>query len=140
MGIFYASSRYLQSIAMKVAERMVPMPPKSKSALAPSVTVRDKKGSKFISIVSTAYDLANLSEDLSIPSAVYLSLPRPVTEFFSELIENEQFNQYILTDSKFKIVPLDEKIFVGNVRISKEATHDSALEMESLYISKYLNY
>ena len=84
--------------------------------------------------------LANLSEDLSIPSAVYLSLPRPVTEFFSELIENEQFNQYILTDSKFKIVPLDEKIFVGNVRISKEATHDSALEMESLYISKYLNY
>jgi hypothetical protein len=39
---------------------MVPM--KNTSTLAPSVTHRDSKGRKFVSIVETAYDKAELSE------------------------------------------------------------------------------
>ena len=39
------------------------MAPMSKKALAPSVTVRDAKGLKFISIVEAAYNKAGLSEE-----------------------------------------------------------------------------
>src|SRR3989338_2568543 len=57
--------------------------------------------------------LSNLSNDISIPATIYLTLDTEMAAFFSEIIKTEQFNQYTLTESKFKIVFLSADVFHG---------------------------
>src|SRR3990167_7941734 len=44
--------------------------------------------------------LANLSNDISIPETIYMVVDKDLAGFFCETIENEQFNQYTLTESR----------------------------------------
>ncbi|OGI92417.1 hypothetical protein A2933_00450 [Candidatus Nomurabacteria bacterium RIFCSPLOWO2_01_FULL_46_18] len=82
--------------------------------------------------------LAGLSNDISLPSDIFVIADPDLANFFSEMIKNEQLSQYTLTDSKFKINFLDEKALHGAVSFTGNATRDSALSLESIYINRYL--
>ncbi len=82
--------------------------------------------------------LANLSNDISIPSTIYINVGKNEANFFAQTIENEQFNQYTLTESKFKIVFLDEKIFHGMAVLDKNIICNPNLIIDSIFICRFL--
>ncbi len=83
--------------------------------------------------------LANLSSDISIPSAIFMASESLFAEFFSDVIRNEQFNQYTLTQSKFQIIPLSAETLHGAASFEESVTRDSFLILESIYINRILN-
>jgi cell division ATPase FtsA len=82
--------------------------------------------------------LANLSNDISIPSAIYLTIDKEMADFFSEIIKTEQFNQYTLTESKFEIIVLDTQLFHGLAVFEEPAVRDPNLIIDSIYINRFL--
>lgn len=83
--------------------------------------------------------LANFSNDISIPATIYMVVDKDLADFFSKIIETEQFNQYTLTESKFKIIFLDIQIFHTKVELGQNVTPDTGLIMDSIYINRFLN-
>ncbi len=84
--------------------------------------------------------LANLSKDISVPFTIYLSADSEFLHFFGQIIETEQFNQYTLTESKFKIVFLDTETLHGIAEFGKDAVRDPFLMVDSAYINHFLIY
>ncbi len=82
--------------------------------------------------------LANLSSDISIPATIFITVDQELAEFFSEVIKSEQFSQYTLTESKFKVIFLGTQALHGGATFSEDVTRDSFLIMESIYINRYL--
>ncbi|MFA6076530.1 MAG: hypothetical protein WC735_00460 [Candidatus Paceibacterota bacterium] len=82
--------------------------------------------------------LVNLSNDISIPSTVYLAVDKGMASFFSDTIKNEQFNQYTLTESKFKIIFLGAEVFNGLIQFKENLARDTFLSIDSIYINRFL--
>ena len=82
--------------------------------------------------------LANLSNDVSVPADIYLTLDKEIASFFSETIKTEQFNQYTLTESKFTITLLDPEIFHGLAEFETNVVRDIFLIMDAIYINRFL--
>ena len=82
--------------------------------------------------------LVNLSNDISIPSTIFLTVDQDLADFFIETIKSEQFNQYILTESKFKIVFLGNQTLNGIVSFKENVIRDSFLTIEAVYINRFL--
>ena len=82
--------------------------------------------------------LANLSNDISIPSTIFVSVEKDLTDFFCEIIGTEQFNQYTLTESKFKIVLLSAEVFHGLIQFGENAIRDASLIVGSIYINRFV--
>ena len=82
--------------------------------------------------------LVNLSNDISIPSTIFLTVDQDLASFFTETIKSEQFNQYTLTESKFKIVFLGNQILNEIVSFKENTTRDSFLTIEVIYINRFL--
>ncbi|MES3031625.1 MAG: hypothetical protein V4699_00070 [Patescibacteria group bacterium] len=82
--------------------------------------------------------LSNLSNDISVPSTIYLSIDRELADFFSETIKTEQFNQYTLTESKFKVVFLGSEVFHGLIQFEGNTTGDTFLIVNAIYINRFL--
>ena len=82
--------------------------------------------------------LANLSKDLSIPSTIYIAVDKDLVDFFSETIKSEQFSQYILTESKFKVTFLSAKIFHGMAVFKEDVIRDPFSIIDSIYINRFL--
>lgn len=83
--------------------------------------------------------LASLSHDVSIPSLIYLTTTKDNADFFAEIITNEQFSQYTLTESKFRIVLLDVTILHGMSQFGADAAFDPLFAINSIYINRFLN-
>jgi len=81
--------------------------------------------------------LANISNDISIPSLIFLFTDGAFTNFFSDLIKSEQFNQYTLTESKFQISPLSVENLHDIALFDKSTPFDSFLGVETVYISRF---
>lgn len=84
--------------------------------------------------------LANLSKDISIPSDIYLSADTNFMNFFSKIIETEQFNQYTLTESKFKINFLNTETLHDLVEFEGNTLRDPFIIIGSVYISHFFIY
>ncbi len=82
--------------------------------------------------------LANLSNDISIPATIFITVDYEMASFFSELIKSEQFSQYTLTASKFKIVYIGVQALHEKAMFAENVVRDQFLILESIYISKYL--
>lgn len=82
--------------------------------------------------------LANLSKDISIPSTLFITVDQELANFFSEIIKTEQFNQYVLTDSKFDIILMDTKTMHGLVNFKGDMVRDPFLSVEAIYINRFL--
>jgi hypothetical protein len=82
--------------------------------------------------------LANLSRDISVPYTIYLSADKDFLKFFGKTIEAEQFNQYTLTESKFKILLLDTETMHSIADFGKDTLRDAFLMVDSAYINHFL--
>jgi cell division ATPase FtsA len=83
--------------------------------------------------------LASITNDISIPSIVFVTVDEDLALFFIETIKTEQFNQYSLTDSKFKIVFLGNQALHGIVLFGDDTARDPFLILESIYINRFLS-
>jgi len=82
--------------------------------------------------------LANLSNDISIPATIFIDMGRDLAEFFSETIRTEQFSQYTLTESKFKITLLDTKLLHGMAIFEDTTIREPFLIIDAVYINSFL--
>ena len=82
--------------------------------------------------------LANLSNDISIPSTIYIVVDKDLVDFFSETIKTEQFSQYTLTESKFKIIFLNAELLNGIVIFKENVFREPFLIIDSIYINRFL--
>lgn len=82
--------------------------------------------------------LVNISNDISIPSSIFLAVDSDLAEFFSDTIKSEQFNQYTLTESKFEINVLDAKAFHGLAHFEDNVVRDPFIVIDAVYINRFL--
>lgn len=82
--------------------------------------------------------LVNLSNDISIPATIFITVDQDLVHFFTETIKNEQFNQYTLTESKFRIIFLGIQALHGIAVFKENIIHDAFLIIESIYINRFL--
>jgi cell division ATPase FtsA len=83
--------------------------------------------------------LADLSNDISVPSTIYLSVDDDLEGFFTETIKSEQFSQHTLTESKFDIIPLNTEFFHGFASFGNDTPRDSFLISNAIYVNHLLN-
>lgn len=83
--------------------------------------------------------LAGLSGDISIPATIYLATEKDLADLFCDTVRNEQFNQYILTESKFEVILLDTKVLHGLAIFDDSASRDPNLILDSIYINRFLD-
>ena len=82
--------------------------------------------------------LSNLTNDISIPATIYISVNKDLADLFCQIIKTEQFNQYTFTESKFEVVLLNAEIFRGMVSFEKNTILDPGLLIDSIYINRFL--
>jgi hypothetical protein len=82
--------------------------------------------------------LAHISNDVSIPSTIYLATDKENADFFSKIIEIEQFSQYSLTESKFKIILLNTQTLHGVTIFEEGVNREPFLIINSIYINHFL--
>jgi len=82
--------------------------------------------------------LANISNDISIPSTIYLTTDNEFADFFTQTIKAEQFNQYTLTESKFGITFLNTEILHNLATFKGPAIRDPNLIIDSIYVNRFL--
>lgn len=82
--------------------------------------------------------LANLSQDISIPGAIYLVTERNYAQLFRETIKTEQFSQYTLAESKFEITLLDPELLHGLATFEESVLRDPTLITDCVYINRFL--
>lgn len=82
--------------------------------------------------------LVNLSNDISIPSTIYIVIDKDLVDFFSETIKTEQISQYTLTESKFETVFLNtESLF--KIAVFKENIFcEPFIIIDSIYVNRFL--
>lgn len=103
-----------------------------------------KKIEPIISKIKTEWlqkfqsSLANLSNDISIPATLFITIDQDYASFFAEIIKTEQFNQYTLTESKFKIIFLNTETFHGIAVFENDVVRDPCLIINAVYINRFL--
>ncbi len=83
--------------------------------------------------------LVNISNDISIPATIFITVDQDFANFFSETIKIEEFSQYTLTESKFRIIFLSTQALHGIALFNEGVTRDSFLTIEAIYISRFLH-
>jgi cell division ATPase FtsA len=82
--------------------------------------------------------LINLSVDISIPSVIYTIIDKDLADFFSETIKTEQFSQYTLTESKFKVNLLGSESLHGLATFEEKVVREPFLIIDAIYINRFL--
>lgn len=82
--------------------------------------------------------LVNMSNDISIPATVFLTSEKEYSDFFTETIKAEQYNQYTITESKFTVIFLGSKTLHDFV-FEDSKMFDPFLMMESIYINRFVS-
>ncbi|MFA4975538.1 MAG: hypothetical protein WC839_02105 [Candidatus Paceibacterota bacterium] len=82
--------------------------------------------------------LVNLSEDISIPATIFITVDQDLVNFFGDIIKTEQFNQYTLTESEFRIIFLDTKTLHSIAAFKDDVNRDLFLIIEAIYINRFI--
>lgn len=82
--------------------------------------------------------LVNLSNDISIPATIFITIDQDLADFFSKIIKSEQFNQYTLSESEFKIVFLGVETLHGITTFKNNIERDPFIIIESIYINRFI--
>ena len=83
--------------------------------------------------------LATLSNDISIPATIFVTVDEDFTGLFSKTIKKEQFNQYTLTESKFRVIFLGNQTLHGIATFQENTIRDAILIIESIYINRFFS-
>ena len=82
--------------------------------------------------------LVGLSNNISIPITIFITVDPNLIDFFSEIIKMEKFNQHTLTQSKFKIVFLNTKTLHNKTTFKNNINRDPLLIIETIYINHFI--
>ncbi|MFQ5661905.1 MAG: hypothetical protein ACE5F2_01485, partial [Candidatus Paceibacteria bacterium] len=80
--------------------------------------------------------LADLSEGLSLPSTVFLTVDEDIGKWFEDAIKNEEFGGYTLAGRPFMVVALNEKQLLKYCVTVGESRCDPFLALEVLFVHK----
>ncbi|MEK7563988.1 MAG: hypothetical protein AAB510_00250 [Patescibacteria group bacterium] len=89
-------------------------------------------------LVKFQESLANISNDISVPALLYITIDSDLEELFRELITTEQFNQYTLTESKFQLVFLNIETLRNFIVFERDVPFNSYLVIDAIYINHFL--
>ena len=90
-------------------------------------------------LTSFQASLSKLTNDIYVPSTIYLVVDENMADFFSGIIKNEQFNQYTLAESKFEVVFLGAGIFHGLATFEENVIRDPKVIIDAIYFNRFLN-
>ncbi|MBP6883717.1 MAG: hypothetical protein KBC06_00570 [Candidatus Pacebacteria bacterium] len=79
-----------------------------------------------------------ISNDISIPSTIFVSVDKEMAGFFGETIKSDQLNQYTLTESNFQIIFLNAEVLHSAANFNPDVARDPFLIIESIYINRFL--
>ncbi len=82
--------------------------------------------------------LINLSDNISVPATIFITVDQGLTGFFSKIIKNDQFNKYTLTEPEFRIIFLDVKTLNGITAFKDNVNRDLFLVIESIYLNRFI--
>ncbi|MFN4181091.1 MAG: hypothetical protein ACK4FA_00125 [Candidatus Paceibacteria bacterium] len=82
--------------------------------------------------------LRNLTNDISIPATIFITVNKDLADFFAHTIKTEQLNQYTLTESKFRLLFLSVESLHGIATVADDVVRDPFLIIESIYINQFL--
>jgi hypothetical protein len=82
--------------------------------------------------------LVSLSDNISVPSTIFITVDQELEGFFEEIIKTEQFNQYTFTESEFKIIFLNTETLHGIATFEGNVVRDPFLIIESIYINRFI--
>lgn len=82
--------------------------------------------------------LSELSSQISIPATIFITVDQDLSSFFSEIIRTEQFSQYTLTESKFRVIFLSTEALHGIADFEENINRDPFVIIESIYINRFL--
>ena len=82
--------------------------------------------------------LSEIGSGISIPATVYLAVGSGMADFFSQIIQSEQFNQYSRTESKFEIIALNAELLHGAAAFGDNVTREAFLVIDAVYINRFL--
>ncbi len=82
--------------------------------------------------------LANLSHDISIPATIYIAIGKDLADFFAETIRTEQFNQYTLTESKFKVIFLNTELLHGFATFKDDVIREPFVIIDAIFINRFI--
>lgn len=80
--------------------------------------------------------LADLSEGLSLPSTVFLTVDEDIGKWFEDAIKNEEFGGYTLAEKPFMVITLNEKQLLKYCITVGESRCDPFLALEALFFHK----
>jgi cell division ATPase FtsA len=82
--------------------------------------------------------LTNLSDDISVPATIFITVDQDLTDFFSKIIKSNQFNRYTLTEPEFQIIFLDVNILNGITSFKEDTDRDPFMIIESIYLNRFI--
>jgi len=82
--------------------------------------------------------LTNLSDDISVPATIFITVDQDLTDFFSKIIKSDQFNRYTLTEPEFQIIFLDVNILNGITSFKEDTDRDPFMIIESIYLNRFI--
>ena len=82
--------------------------------------------------------LISLSNNIYIPATIFITVDQSLIDFFSKIIKTEQFNQYSLTQSKFKIIFLGTETLHDVIAFKNNIIRDPFLTIETIYINHFI--
>ncbi len=83
--------------------------------------------------------LFTLSNNLTLPDAIFLTAGENLVRWFQDTITKEEFNQYVLTKKKFLVVTADKSTLLSFCTPGCENANDPFMLLESIFISRMHN-
>ncbi len=77
-----------------------------------------------------------ISNELSIPDTVLLSVGTDIAPWFVETIRREEFHQYTLTEKEFKVIVLDAEAFHGALAFAEGVPRNPFIMVEALALTQ----
>jgi len=100
------------------------------------VPIIDRMKKEWLNQLSKS--LIDLSENLSVPRDIFVTVDSHLQNFFSDIIKNEQFGQHALSYSKWHIVFVDAKTLYGAVSFETNIDRDPFLAAEAIYLNRFV--
>lgn len=82
--------------------------------------------------------LFSISNDLSIPHTILITVDSDVSSWFTATVKDEAFHQYTRTATEFKVLSLDPALFHGTVFFAPNVPRNPAVTIEVIGLG-YLN-
>ena len=79
--------------------------------------------------------LFSISDDLSIPHTILITVDNDTSGWFIDTVKDEEFHQYTRTETEFRVMVLDSSLFHGSVFFAPNVPHDPAITIEVIGLS-----